>query len=574
MEFLLNFSSWYKTLPASGKLSLLLVVVGAVVAGFLVTSQTKYSGYQYLYTNLSLTDQNKIAERLQGMNVEAQFRGDSILVPGHRVLELRNTLSAEGLPQGGGVGFEIFDKQNFGETEFQQRINYMRATQGELARTIMAIDGVEKARVHIVVPEQSLFAADQRQPSASIALNMAKGRKLSDGQVKGILHLIVTSVEGLTDANVSIIDQNGNILFQGSKDSSSVMSAKGMEIQASVEGRLESQVRDLLERVVGSNGLSVKVSANLNLQQIERTVEQIDPESRVALAENTTTEQSTGATGSSGGAPGAASNLPGGAGAGSGSSSESSKRTETNATYVVSKTTQKILEPVGTIKSISVAVLVDGNYTAKEDGTQEYAPRTDDELKKLEDLVKKAVGFDEARGDKVKVENMQFKRVDITDIPQEQFVSASTSNQWKIFMLDHGKTVALALILGIIFLMLVRIVNSYAPPIEVAYANIIGQQAGRIAEALPAAGAVQIIKRNDAAVTEAQEQIAKQLPEVQRRQGGEINFVETTPSITIEAPVTSEEKLRLKAAKIQTEELIKQNSADAVKVIRAWMNEG
>jgi flagellar M-ring protein FliF len=574
MEFLLNFSSWYKTLPASGKLSLLLVVVGAVVAGFLITAQTKFSGYQYLYTNLSLTDQNKIAERLQGMNVEAQFRGDSILVPGHKVLELRNTLSAEGLPQGGGVGFELFDKQNFGETEFQQRINYMRATQGEIARTIMAIDGVEKARVHIVVPEQSLFAVDQRQPSASVALNMAKGRKLSDGQVKGILHLIVTSVEGLTESNVSIIDQNGNILFQGSKDSSSIMSAKGMEIQASVEGRLESQVRDLLERIVGSNGISVKVSANLNLQQIERTVEQIDPESRVALAENTTTEQSTGSTGSSGGVPGSASNLPGGGSSGSGSSSESSKRIETTATYVVSKTTQKILEPVGTIKSLSVAVLVDGKYTTKEDGTQDYAPRTDDELKKIEDLVKKAVGFDEARGDKVKVENMQFKQIEISDVPQDQFVNASTSNQWKMFMLDHGKTVALALILGIIFLMLVRIVNSYAPPIEVAYANIIGQQAGRIAEALPAAGAVQIVKRNDAAVAEKQEQIAKQLPEVQRRQGGEINFVETAPSITIETPVTSEEKLRLKAAKIQTEEMIKQNSNDAVKVIRSWMNEG
>ena len=573
MEFLLNFSSWYKTLPASGKLSLLLVVVGAVVAGFLITAQTKYSGYQYLYTNLSLTDQNKIAERLQGMNVEAQIRGDSILVPGHKVLELRNTLSAEGLPQGGGVGFEIFDKQNFGETEFQQRINYMRATQGEIARTIMAIDGVEKARVHIVVPEQSLFAVDQRQPSASVALNMSKGRKLSDGQVKGILHLIVTSVEGLTDSNVSIIDQNGNVLFQGSKDSSSIMSAKGMEIQASVEGRLEGQVRDLLERVVGSNGISVKVSANLNLQQVERTVEQIDPESRVALAENTTTEQSSGSTGSSGGAPGAASNLPGGAASGSGSSSESSKRIETTATYAVSKTTQKILEPVGTIKSLSVAVLVDGTYTAKEDGTQTYAPRTEDEIKKLEDLVKKAVGF-ETRGDKVKVENMQFKRIDILDVPQDQFVNASTSNQWKLFMLDHGKTVALALILGIIFLMLVRIVNSYAPPIEVAYANIIGQQAGRIAEALPAAGSVQIIRRNEPAALEAQENLAKQLPEVQRRQGGEINFVETAPSITVEAPVTSEEKLRLKAAKIQSEELIKQNSADAVKVIRAWMNEG
>jgi len=174
MEFLLNFNSWFKALPVGAKLSFFIVILGAISAGILLQSHYKYSGYQYLFTNLNLTDSNAIAERLQSMNVQVQMKGDSILVPGNRVLELRNLLASEGLPRGGGVGFELFDQKNFGETEFQQRINYIRAVQGELARTISVIDGVEKARVHIVLPEKSLFTEDAKPPSASIAVTMYK----------------------------------------------------------------------------------------------------------------------------------------------------------------------------------------------------------------------------------------------------------------------------------------------------------------------------------------------------------------------------------------------------------------
>ena len=203
---------WFKYLPASGKISLFLVLVGAVTAGVLIKSHVRYSGYSYLYTNLSLTDSNSIAERLQSMGVQSQIRGDAILVPGNRVLELRNTLASEGLPRGGGTGFEIFDKSNFGATEFEQRVSYMRAVQGELSRTISAIDGVESARVHLVVPEKTLFRDESEQPRASVALNLHRGRKLSPSQVSGIVHLLLTSVEGLTEANLNVIDQNGNTL--------------------------------------------------------------------------------------------------------------------------------------------------------------------------------------------------------------------------------------------------------------------------------------------------------------------------------------------------------------------------
>ncbi|MDB5038234.1 MAG: Flagellar M-ring protein [Bacteriovoracaceae bacterium] len=575
MEFLLNFNSWFKALPAAGKMSLFLVLLGAIIAGFLLKSHYETAGYQYLFTNLTLTDANAISERLQSMNVQVEMKGDAILVPGNRVLELRNMLASEGLPNGGGVGFEIFDRKNFGETEFQQRINYVRAVQGELARTIQAIDGVEKARVHIVIPEKALFAEDNKSPTASVAITLNKGRKLNDAQVNGIVHMMVTSVEGLTEAGINVIDQNGNVLFKASGDEKGG-GTKNLELQSNIEKRLESGVRNMLERIVGAGGVSVKVSSIMNFSQIEKMVESVDPESRVALSENTTTETTSGTSGSPGGAPGAASNVPGGTGqVASQARNENSKKTETTATYAVTKSTQKTLEPVGAIQKLSVAVLVDGNYTTAEDGKQTYQPRTAEEITKIEEIVKNAVGYNKERGDQVKVENMQFQKIEINDKAQDAYVENTTSARWKMFLFDNAKLMGVVLIAGIIFFMLVKLVNSYAPPVNVAYANIIGQQAGQIAEALPRGATVNITQRNDPAARERTEQLAKQIPETNQRKGeASINIVESNQSITIESPVTSEEKLRLQGAKIQTEQIIKSDINEAVQVVRSWMNEG
>lgn len=575
MEFILNFNSWYKNLPASGKLSLLLVIVGVVVASLLLQSHYKHAGYQYLFTNLTITDANAISERLQSMNVPVEMRGDAVLVPGNRVLELRNALASEGLPRGGGVGFEIFDQKNFGETEFQQRINYTRAIQGELARTIQSIDGVEKARVHIVMPEKSLFTEDSKQPTASVALTLFKGRRLGESQVRGMVHLVQTSVEGLTEANITVIDQNGNMLFKGTGDDKNGMSSKHLEIQANIENNLEKGVREMLERVVGSGAVTVKVSTVLNMSQVEKMVEQVDPESRVALTENVSTQQSTGSSGAPGGTPGAAANLPEGGGTTTANArSENSKQTETTSTYAVSKTTQKIIEPMGTIKKLSVAVLIDGTYKTKEDGTKEYQAMAPEEIAKLEELVKKAVGFNKERGDEVKVENIQFQRPDADDKNQEAFITATNSSQMKIFLMDNGKLVAIVLIMGIIFIMGIRLVNSFAPPVSVAYANIIGQEAGKIADALPAKAQINIVQREDPLAKEKAAALAAQMPQLERKTGaGEITFVESNKSITIEAASASEEKLRLQAAKMQAEQLIKSDMAETIKVIRAWISE-
>ena len=583
MDFLLNLASWFRGLPASAKLSLFLVILGAVTAGILLHSEVKTSGYQYLYTNLSMTDANAIAERLQSMSVEAQVRGDAILVPGNRVLELRNTLASEGLPQGGGTGFEIFDKKDFGATEFEQRVNYVRAIQGELARTISAIDGIEKTRVHIVIPEKKLFAEDQEAPKASVALSLHKGRKLSDAQVSGIVHLVVTSVEGLTEDGVNVIDDSGNMLYRSSGNDGASLSSKNLEVKRNFEGNMQKRLLSMLEKIVGSGGVSVSVSAEMNFSQVEKMVESVDPESRVAMSENLITDQSTGSSGTASGAPGAGANLPGGTGSSSAGRSENSKRTETSTTYAVSKTVQKISEPVGELKRLSVAVLVDGTYIeeAPAEGAAEgvevkrkYSPRSEEELKKIDDLVRKAVGYTESRGDEIKIENIQFMQTDLPNAGQAEFVAATNSSRWMMFLMDNAKVMGIVLIAGIIFLMLVKLINSYAPPVELAYANLIGERAGQVGKALPAGAQVNIVSRDDQAARQRAEDIANETPELALQKGPEIKFKESShQAVVIDAPMTSEEKLRLQAAKMQTEQIINNNTDEAIQVLRSWMAE-
>lgn len=575
MEFLFNFFSWFKALPGSGKASFFLVIVGAVVAVILLQSTVKYSGHQYLFTNLSLTDANAIAERLQSMGVDVKLQGDAILVPGQKVLELRNTLASEGLPRGGGTGFEIFDKKSFGATEFEQRINYIRAVQGELSRTISAIDGIEKTRVHIVMPEKTLFKEDREDPRASVALTLFKGRKLSDSQVRGIVHLMITSVEGLTESNINVVDQNGNTLFQATGNDASSLTAKHWDLKKLTEARLERRVIEMLERVVGPGGVSVSISADMNFAQTEKTIESFDPEGRVVLSESLVKDNTSGSSGSASGAPGAASNLPGGAGAGAGSRSENSKREESTATYAVSKTIQRVLDPVGTLNKLSVAVLVDGVYAQAEDGAENYTPRSAEELTKITELVRSAVGFDEGRGDELKVENLQFKRMPVGDATQDQLVEATNSARWMMFLMDNMKVVGIALVLGIIFFLLVKLVNSYSPPVNVAYANLIGQSAGNLAKALPPAASVNIIERDNEAAQQKAGELAETVAKVNLRKDSEDpNAKKAGGSIELELPESSEENLRLQAVKLKTEEVISANVDDAVKLVRQWMSEG
>jgi len=356
-------------------------------------------------------------------------------VPSDKVYELRLTLASEGIPQGGGVGFEIFDRKNFGMTEFVQKLNYQRALQGELSRTIAQLTGVEQARVHLVIPEKSLFKDGEKPATASIVLKMKANRGLKDSEVQGVVHLVSSSIEGMDPEHVTVLDSRGKILSKGggNSDQASRMSASMQETQRTYEKNLEERIQTLLDRIVGGGKTVARVTAAFDFKQVERMEEKFDPESIAVRSEQRSEEKGATST-SGGGVPGVQTNLGKTAPTGAASSGGGSKNDET-INYEISKITAKIVEPVGSLSKISVAVLVDGKYEAPAAATPaapatpaakpaaetkpKYIPRTPEELQKIETLIKSAVGFNPERGDQLSVQNIPFQETDEAGVTEK-----------------------------------------------------------------------------------------------------------------------------------------------------------
>jgi flagellar M-ring protein FliF len=324
------------------------------------------------------------------------------------------TLASEGLPQGGGIGFEIFDRKNFGMTEFVQKLNYQRALQGELSRTIAQLNGVEQARVHLVIPEKSLFKDNEKPATASIVLKMKSNRALRDSEVQGVVHLVSSSIEGMDPEHVTVLDSRGKILTKGgSSDPTSRMTSAMQETQRAYEKNVEDSIQTLLDRIVGGGKSVARVTAAFDFKQVERLEEKFDPES-IAVRSEQRTEEKGASTNAATGVPGVQTNLGRNAATAGGTTGGGSKNDET-LNYEVSRSTAKIIEPVGALSKISVAVLVDGKYEApaavKEGqvAKAKYVPRSPDELQKIETLVKSAVGFNPERGDQLSVQNIPFQ---------------------------------------------------------------------------------------------------------------------------------------------------------------------
>lgn len=372
--------------------------------------------YRPLFTNLSSEDAGEIVKKMKEGKTPYQITSDGkgILVPADKVYELRLTLASEGLPQGGGVGFEIFDRKNFGMTEFVQKLNYQRALQGELSRTIAQLTGVEQARVHLVIPEKSLFKDNEKPATASIVLKMKSNRALRDSEVLGVVHLVSSSIEGMDPEHVTVLDSRGKILTKsGSSDPTSRMTSAMQETQRNYEKNVEERIQSLLDRIVGGGKSVARVTAAFDFKQVERLEEKFDPESIAVRSEQRTEEKGASATAGSG-VPGVQTNLGRTNNTGAASTGGGSKNDET-LNYEVSRSTAKIIEPVGALSKISVAVLVDGKYEAPAAGKDtppakaKYTPRSPDELQKIETLVKSAVGFNPERGDQLSVQNIPFQ---------------------------------------------------------------------------------------------------------------------------------------------------------------------
>jgi len=421
------------------KLALVLLLIVAVAAMAGIWNWMQKPTLQLLYSNLEASDAGAIATKLRESGTPFELQGTSIFVPGDQVAGLRMQLAAAGLPQTGGVGYEIFDKSTMGTTEFIQKVNYRRALEGELARSISQISEVSKARVHLVVPARSVFLERQEQVRASVIVHLRPGKSLSSAQVQGIVHLVASGVEGLGPQNISVIDNHGNILTAPTDEAAKTqMTSSQLDFQRQVEGGIEDKIRSMLEQVVGPGKAVVRVSSVLDLTRIEQTEEEFNPEQQVPRSEQRTEEKGSGSSTSPSGVPGVASNVPGGAGApGSGATSNNTSQKKSEViNYEISKKVRRIVSPIGTIKQLSVAVLVDGVTETERDKDGKvtgvkYTPRSDDEMKKLEELVKKAMGFSTERKDQLNIQNVLFSRPEaLPEEAPEPIPSRFLANNW------------------------------------------------------------------------------------------------------------------------------------------------
>ncbi len=401
------------------------IVMATIFAGGLATLAVIWlwvqkPDFRILFTNLSSEDAGGVVEKLKEMSVPYQFseNGKSLLVPSERVHELRLLLASEGLPQGGGVGFEIFDQNSFGTTEFAQKLNYKRALQGELARTISQLEEISNARVHLVIPEPSLFSEQEELTRAAVVINLKPGKVLSESQIQGITHLVSGSVEGLKPEAVTIVDSRGKIRSTGSEGSSVMqMSGSQQDYQKDLEQKIQQKIQSMLGKVVGPDKALVRVTAMLDLRQVELTEEKFDPDTQVVRSQQRSQGNSNGSSNTSGpnGVPGVSSNVPpGGQQSGVGAANQNTTNNSNEViNYEISKTVSRVVEPFGTIKRLSVAALIDGTYkeVTNEEGlsTQEYVPRGEEEMATLHAIVKKAMGFSAERLDEVEVVNIPFK---------------------------------------------------------------------------------------------------------------------------------------------------------------------
>jgi flagellar M-ring protein FliF len=394
----------------AARLAAMLAVTLALI-GFFVFVMLRMSqpAMGVLFADLSSQDVSAILKDLDTRGIKYELRGDgtTILAPRPDVPRLRLELAGKGIPSGGGVGYEIFDKGDaFSSTSFVQNINHLRALEGELSRTIRSISRVQAARVHLVIPERRLFERDREPPRASIALKLAGD--LDSAQVRAIRHLVSSAVDGLKPERVSIVDERGRLLADGAQGEQGMIGVGLDERQGAIERRMKTQIEDIVASIVGPGRARVQVSATLDSNRIESRSETFDPESKVIRSSQNRTEASASNEQREGVTVG--NELPGAQqnqGQQQGVQRDTTSKNEEVVNYEISRTTRTEVQEGGRVRKLSVAVLVDGVYTQNGSETA-YQPRSQEELERIGQLVRTAIGFDRQRGDQVEVVNLRF----------------------------------------------------------------------------------------------------------------------------------------------------------------------
>jgi flagellar M-ring protein FliF len=388
-----------KRMPPNLRFMIVISTVLVVAGTVLIYSWAQHMTYGVLYADLPAEEVGAIVDQLEQMKIPYRLSGGgaTVSIEESKIGEARVRLASAGLPSGGAMGYEIFDKSTMGMTEFVQKLNFRRALEGELTRTISSLSEVASARVHIVMPEQKLFVEDEIAPTASVVVKLRAGARLDPRKVNGIQQLVASGVEGLHAENVTILDYAGNLLSPAaSGDPVAMLSARQLDLQKSVESYLQNKAQSLLDGVIGPGRSLVRVNAKLNFEQVEKTVEEYDPDNLAIVSqernEETTSDNSATAEG--------------------GNAGSQVKKENTITNYEVNKTVQRIIAETGNIEKLTLSVIVDGKYgpPAEEGGEPAFTPRSTEEISQLSGALKNAVGYDDNRHDSFEMVSVQFDR--------------------------------------------------------------------------------------------------------------------------------------------------------------------
>lgn len=416
-----QFGEFFKSLGPTKKMSIIAASIIAVVAVAAISFMISGKDYVPLFRDVPSDQLALLTEKLNKLNVPFQLRneGKTIAVPKDLLHSTQMTLMSEvGSARMGSVGLEIFDKQDFGVNSYAQKINYQRALQGELMRAINTLTAVKQSKVILALPNKKTFLEEGGQPSASVVVELHSGKNLSDDQIRGIRFLVGSAVEGMDPERVTVVDDRGKMLSR-SGDSTISGSSEIMDLKKKVEGDLEERIEAILSKVVGHGKVIARVDATLNNKVVQAVEESVDPEKTAIRSQQSEEESLDGARTNPAGVPGSRSNLPGAEDAGQIGFKQDVKKEIKTTNYEVPKTVRNVREGAGGVERISVAVLVDGveMTVPKEDGTVEtkWSPRAAEDLTKYETLVKNAIGFNNQRGDSVKIENIRFIAEDFTE---------------------------------------------------------------------------------------------------------------------------------------------------------------
>ncbi|WP_272663406.1 MULTISPECIES: flagellar basal-body MS-ring/collar protein FliF [unclassified Providencia] len=455
-----GFASIVERIKADPKIPLMIAAAAAVSIIVALLLWLRSPDYRVLLSNLSAKDGGDIVGQLTQMNVPYQIadNGSAILVPADKVHELRLKLAQSGLPKGGNTGFELLDKEQFGISQFSEQINYQRALEGELSRTIESLSPVQSARVHLAIPKPTLFVREQKLPTASVTVGLLPGRMLDEGQISAIVHMVSSSVTGLTASNVIIVDQAGRLLTNNDNSQLSVNSAQ-IKMTKEMESHLKQRIEDILSPLVGRANIHAQVTAQMDFSKVEQTSEEYKPNQTpdsAAIRSRQNSQSMQNNNGGTGGVPGALSNQPvsapnapvetnkdnkDGTQTANNRNSVSNSQSDETTNYEVDRKISHTQRQIGVVDRLSVAVIVNYHSQDGENGP-EMKPLPPEMLQQIEALTREAMGFSTARGDSLNITNSLFTN----ETPVEEVPSLLESPQFIAQLLDYGKILLIAII--------------------------------------------------------------------------------------------------------------------------------